>query len=184
MVIIKFISGLSDQGKKLLVIALMIVVAALFDRLLIDPTMSWLSTIDEQIRKEEEAIKQNVHFLSYKDKILRESQAVDPYVTHHLPKEEEIIAAFLKKIEIVATKANVTLVKVTPSAAQQEPYDLKYSADVECSGQLTDVVTFMHLVNSSNELTKVVKFNLGSPKAETDEIKATMTISKIIVTQR
>lgn len=179
-----FMSGLSEQGKKLLTIALIIVIAALFDRLLIAPTMSRLATIDEETAKEEQSIKEDLHFLTYKDKILKQDKAVEPYFTDNLPTEDEIIAAFLKKIEIIATKANVALAKVTPIPAVQESDKLKYSADLECSGKLADVVTFMHLINASQELTKVVKFNLGSKKADSDEIKATMTVAKVIISKK
>ena len=51
--ITQFIAGLNDNQKKLLVIALVIVVAALFDRLLIAPTMARLTSINEDIAKEE-----------------------------------------------------------------------------------------------------------------------------------
>jgi hypothetical protein len=67
--ITKFISGLNDNQKKLLVIAVVIVIAALFDRLLIAPTMSRLSSIEDDIAKEEASIKQDIRFLGYKDRI-------------------------------------------------------------------------------------------------------------------
>ena len=70
----KFIAGLNDNQKKLLVIAVVIVIAALFDRLLIGPTMSRLSSIEEDITKEEATIKQDLRFLGYKDRISRKAR--------------------------------------------------------------------------------------------------------------
>ncbi len=177
----KFLSSLSDTGKKLLAAALVIVIVALFDRLLIGPTMSRLSAIDQDIVKEESSIKGDLHFLGYKDKILKESKIFEEYLTKELPAEEEIIAAFLKKLEILATKSNVTLIKVTPTQGAKEKEYLKYQADLECAGMLADVITFMHLVDSSNELMKVLKFNFSSKKADSDDLKALMTIEKIVV---
>lgn len=182
--ITKFISGLSDLGKVLLVVALISVIVALFVCLLIYPTMSRLSSIDAETAKEEETIKQDLHFLKYKDKILKEAKAVEPYFTNNIPPENEINTALLKKIEILASKSNVTLAKETTAAPVQETNDLKYSAEVECSGKLTDIVSFMHLINTSDELIKVVKFNLGSKKTDSDEIKATMTIAKMIISKK
>ncbi len=180
-VITKFIAGLSDLGKKLLLAAGIIVVAALFDRLLIGPTMSRMASIDLDITKEEASIKQDIQLLGYKDKIIKESDAYDTYVTKNSPTEEEIISAFLKKLEVLASKANVIIAKVTPSPGVQDKNYMKYQADLECSGTLTDVITFMHLLNSSNELTKVVKFNFSSKKADSDELKAVMTVVKAVV---
>ena len=177
----KFFSGLSDNGKKLMTVALIMVAAALFDRLLIGPTMSRMSAIDQEIAKEESALRQDLRFLSHKDKILKESKVFAPYITEKMPTEEEIIAGFLKKVEMLANKANVTLVKVTPSTGQAQDNYLRYTADLECSGILADMVTFMHLVDSSPDLMKVVKFSLGAKKADSDDVKATMTVSKIVV---
>lgn len=182
----KFVSGLSGTGKKIFVVAIVIVVIALFDLMLIGPTTSKIASIDQEIQKEQGEIKQDLHFLGYKDKILKESQLAEPFIVENLPSDEEITAAFLKKIEMLAGKANVTLAKITPIAPVQEPDKgyLKYQADLDCSGKLADVVAFMHLIDSANELTKVVKFNFSSKKsAEGDELKATMTVAKVIVTK-
>ena len=120
-----FISGLSDLGKKLLIAAIIAVAIALFVCLLIYPTMSRIAALDEETAKEEQSIKQDLHFLSYKDKILKEANAVDSYFIDNLPTEDEIIGAFLKKIEITAAKANIILAKVTPSPSHQEKDNIK-----------------------------------------------------------
>ena len=178
----KFIAELSDLGKILLAAAFFMVVVALFDLLLIGPTMSRMSAIDGEILKEKSAIKQDLHFLEYKDRILKESKALEGYVTQTMLSEEEVIAAFLKKVEMLANKANVTLVKVTPpvTGTRDKEY-LKYQEDIECSGKQADIITFMHLVDTSTELMKVVKFNFTSKKADSDELKAVMSIVKVIV---
>ena len=160
---------------------MVIVVAALFDRLLIAPTMSRLASIDEDIAKEEATIKQDMRFLGYKDRISQEAQEIDPYLTKTVSTDEEMIAAFLKKIESLANQSKVTLIKINPAPGEQTQQYWKYQADLECSGQLADVISFMHLVNTATDLLKVVKFNFTSKKSDTDEIKATMTIEKIVV---
>lgn len=160
----KFFAGLSDNGKKLLAVALIFIVAALVDRLLIGPSMSRLSSINEEIAEEKNSLKQDLHFLSHKERILKESKVYEPFIMAKFPAEEEIIAGFLKKVEMLANKANVTLVKVTPNAGEGQDNYLRYSADLECSGVLSDVITFMHLVDTSPDLMKVIKFNLGSKK--------------------
>ena len=179
----QFVAGLSDTGKKLFAGALVIVAVALFDRLLIGPTMSRMHSIDQEIAREESGIKQDLHFLSYKNKILKESEALSPYLTVELPKEEEIIAAFLKKLEMLASKGNVTIIKITPSPGTQEKDYWKYTADLECSGKLPDVISFMHLINSSNDLMKVAKFNVAAKK-DNEDLKVAMTVDKVVVGKR
>lgn len=180
----KFIAGLNDNQKKLLVIAVVIVIAALFDRLLIAPTMSRLSSIEEDITKEEASIKQDLRFLGYKDRILKEARDIDPYLTRNKLTDDEMIAAFLNKIQNLASLSKVNLIKINPGTGEQDEQYWKYQADLECSGQLADVVSFMHAVNSDSDLMKVDKFDFSGKKSDTDEIKAAMTIEKIVVTDK
>jgi hypothetical protein len=180
----KFIAGLNDNQKKLLVIAMVIVGAALLDRLFIGPTMSHLSTIEDSINKEESSIRQDMRFLGYKQRIAQESSEIEPFLTKNVSTDEEMIAAFLKKIESLASQTKVTLIKVNPAPGEQDAEYWKYQADLECSGNLGDVISFMHLVNSDKDLMKVDKFNFSAKKSDTDEIKATMTIEKIVVTDK
>ena len=182
--ITKFISGLNEIQKKLLVITVVIVIAALFDRLLIAPTMSRLSSIEEDIAKEEALIKQDIHFLGYKDRIVKESEEISPYLTKNMSTDEEMIAAFLKKLESLASQTKVMLIKINPAPGEQDAEYWKYQADLECSGNLENVVSFIHLVNSDTNLMKVLKFNFSANKSNADEIKATMTIEKIVVTEK
>jgi Tfp pilus assembly protein PilO len=160
----KFIAGLNDNQKKLLVIAMVIVVAALLDRLFIGPTMSHLSAIEEDIAKEEVTIKQDIRFLGYKDRIVQESNEIAPYLTTNMSTDEEMIAAFLKKIENLAAQTKVNLIKINPAAGEQDAEYWKYQADLECSGNLGDVISFMHAVNSDTDLMKVDKFNFSGKK--------------------
>jgi len=180
----KFIAGLNDNQKKLLVVAVVIVIAALFDRLLIGPTMSRLSSIEEDIAKEETTIKQDMRFLGYRDRIVKESSEVDPYLTKDMLTDNEMIASFLNKVQNLASQSKVNLIKINPAPGEQDADYWKYQADLECSGQLQDVISFMHSINSDMDLMKVDKFSFSGKKSDTDEIKATMTIEKIVVTDK
>ena len=178
----KFISDLSDIERKFLLVASLVVLTAIFDNLFVRPTLSKLHSIRQDINKEENLIKQDLRFLVYKDRILQESKSFTPYYTKEVPTEEEIINGFLKKVELMASKANVTLVKENPTTGQKERDFIKYTADLECTGNLPDIVRFLHEVNTANDdLLKVVKFKLGAPKADSEEMKSSITIAKMIV---
>jgi hypothetical protein len=180
----KFIAGLNDFQKKLLVVTVVIVIAALFDRVLIGPTMSSLSSIEDDITKEEATIKQDIRFLGYKDRILQESNEVDPYLTKNRLSDNEMIAAFLNKVQNLASNSKVNLIKINPALGEQDAEYWKYQADLECSGELPDVISFMHAINADTDLMKVDKYNFSAKKSDTQEIKATMTIEKIVVTDK
>ncbi len=178
----KFIAGLNDNQKKLLVAAVVFVIAALFDRLLIDPTMTRLSTIQEEITKEEATIKQDMHFLKYQKRIIQESKEINPFLTKKILTENETIAAFLNKIQSLASQMKVNLIKINPNPGEQDTDYWKYQADLECSGELPDIISFMHAINADTDLMKVDKFNFSGKKSDTNEIKAAMTIEKVVIT--
>lgn len=180
----KFIAGLNDNQKKLLVVTVVFVIAAIFDRVIIGPTMSSLSSIQEDIVKEQAAIRQDVRFLGYKDRIIRQSSEIAPYLTKNRLSDNEMIASFLNKIQNLASQSKVNLIKINPATGEQDAQYWKYQADLECSGELPDVISFMHAVNAGTELMKVDKFNFSAKKSDTQEIKATMTIEKIVVTEK
>ena len=146
--------------------------------------MSHLSAIEDDITKEEASIKQDLRFLGYKDRIAQESQEIDPYLTKNMLTDNEMIAAFLNKVQNLASQTKVNLIKINPAPGEQDADYWKYEADLECSGQLADVIAFMHAINSDMDLMKVDKFNFSGKKSDTDEIKATMTIEKIVVTDK
>ena len=127
-----FISKLSPKEKKIFYIAIIFVVIAFLDRLFLGPVMSRLHSIDSEIEQQKNAIKSDLRFLSYKDRILKENEDFGIYYTKKAQTEEEIIAAFLKKIEMFASESKVNLIKVSPSEAKQKKGYMEYYADLEC----------------------------------------------------
>ncbi len=177
----KFISKLSGKEKKILYVTIGVVLMAFMDRLFLGPVTAKLSVLDEDIKTQENSIKRDLRFLSYKDRIIKERKLLNKYYVKKMQSEEEIIAAFLKRIEMLASDSKITLVKVTPTESAQKKGYIEYYASLECTGKLKDVVTFMHLIDSSPELLKIIKFSISAKKASPDEVLSSMTVSKIIV---
>ena len=180
----KFITELSPREKKVLFIALFVLVLALFDTLMIKPILSRLETIKLDTIKEEALINKDLRLLANKGRIEQENEAYNQYYLEQLPSEKEIIALFLKNVQALATRANVTLNKITPTDTKQEKTHRNYFAELECFGNLSDMITFMHLVETSPELLKVEQYNLGIKKADSDEVQSTMTISKMVISNQ
>ena len=49
------------------------------------------------------------------------------------------------------------------------------------SGSFADVVSFMHAINSSDDLLKIVKFNLTPKRGTVDEVNISMSVMKFII---
>ena len=177
----KFISGLSATEKKVLTVAMIFVLLAFFDRLLIGPSLSRLKDIDESIVKEEAGIKQNMRFLTYRDRIVKEAATFKDFYSRDVRAEEEVIGEFLKKIELMATQSKVELSKISPLGQDYKKDFIKYFVTLDCSGKFEDITNFIYAVNNSRDLLKVEKMNIVGNSRELDKVQAGLTISRMIM---
>ena len=177
----QFFAKLSEKEKKILFVTIFVVLLAFLDRAFFGPAISNLKSLQEDIRDKEDSMKQDLHLIAYKNRILKEKEVLHRYYAKKTLSPGEIKELFLNKIEMLATKSNVMLIKVTPSDGEQKKGFVEYSANLECSGKLKDLVGFMHAIDSSEELLRIIKFNMSVKKASSDEISSTMTVSKLII---
>ena len=122
-----------------------------------------------------------MRFLSYKDQISKERDRLEKYYAQKQLTPGETKEIFLNKIEMLAQEANISSIRVTPSAGEKKKDYTEYFANLECLGKFKDVLTFMHAIDSSEELMKIMKFSMTAKKASSDEFTVSMTVSKIIV---
>lgn len=177
----KFISGLSAAEKKVLIIAAVFVLLALFDRLLIGPSLAKLKDIDENIVKEETIIKQNMRFLTYRDRIVKEAATFKDFYSKDVRAEEEVIGEFLKKIELMATQSQVELSKISPAGQDYQKDFIKYLITLDCSGKLESITNFIYAVNNSKDLLKIEKMNILGNNRDVEKVQASLTISRMII---
>ncbi len=176
-----FVSKLSEKEKKIFYVAIIFVLVALLDRLFIGPAMDKLKSLEGEIESQESLIKRDLRFLSYKNRILRENQGFKKYYAQRPLSEEEIIASFLKKIEILASESKVNLIRVSPSESKQRKGFVEYFATLECDGPLENVAKFCYTIDISEDLLRIVKFSMAPKRAGSQEVAATMSVSKVII---
>lgn len=177
----KLISKLSANEKKILVLTAFVLLLVFVDRFFLDPAVTHLKSLEEDIQDKENSLKRYVRFLSYKNQISKEQDMLKKYYAEKELTPGEIKEIFLNKIEMLASAANISSIRVTPSEGENKKDYTEYSANLECAGKFKDILTFMHAIDTSEELMKIVKFNMSAKKVGSDEITVSMTVSKIIV---
>ena len=177
----EFYTKLSEKEKKIFYIAILFAVLALFDVLFIRPVMSKLNSLENEIDDTKNSIKRDMRFLSYREKISFEQKEFSKYQTDEMKTEEEIIAGFLKTVELIASEASINLVKLNPAEVEPKKGYIEYYANLECDGRLENLINFMHKIDMTQNLLKVVKLNLTGNKASADKVKVSMKISKLII---
>ena len=178
-----FVAKLSDKEKKIFYITIAFVLLALFDRLFLGPVLDKIDMIDQDIAQQEVIIKSDLKIISSKDKIINESKSFSKYFVKTVKDDDVINAEFLSTIERIATSSKVTLVKSNPSETKKHKDYIEYFASLDCSGKLEDMVTFMHKINATDDLLKVAKLNLSPKRGALNEVNASMTIGKLIISQ-
>ena len=177
----QFISKLNDQEKKIFNVTVLFILLACFDRLFLGPVLERLKTVDEEIAHQENSIVRDLRFLSYKNKITKESEAFSKYMVSRIPEEDDISTAFFSRMEKLANQSKVNLIKSNPAQTKKEKDFTEYYANIDCTGALSDVVTFMYAVNSGEDLFKIVQFSMTPKKGTFNEVNASMKIVKLIV---
>ncbi len=177
----QFISKLSANEKKILALTAFVLLLVFVDRFFFGPALEHLKSLQEDIQDKENSLKRYLRFLSYRDQISKEQNILEKYYTEKQLTPGEIKEIFLNKIEMLAHAANISSIRVTPSEGEKKKDYTEYFANLECMGKLKDILTFMHAIDTSEELMKVGKLNMSAKKVGSDEITVSMTVSKIIV---
>ncbi len=176
-----FYTKLSDQERKIFYVTLGFILLAAFDFLFLQKVSSKLKSLDRDIEQTKNDINRNVRFLAYQEKIFKENEIYSVYQADERKTEEESIAAFLKTIENLGTEAEVTLGKLNPADAVSKKGYMQYYANVECNGKFENIIKFIHKIDTTNNLLKVVKMNIIGKKSSADEVTVSMKISKLII---
>ena len=177
----RFYAKLTEKEKKIFYAAAGFIILTVFDFLFMQPVASKIKKIDSEIKEKTETIKRDVRILSYKDKILKEQDDFRVYGTGEDAVEEEVIAGFLKTVEKLVTESKVNLIKLNPGEIKPKKGFREYYATLECEGPWEDMVTFMHKIETTNELLKIVKVNISGKKTSPDQVSASMTLLKLII---
>ena len=176
-----FISKLDEKQKKIFYITVGVVALALIDRLFLGPVLDKIHNLNEEIVQQKDDIRRDLKFLSYSERIIKNSQTFGKYLSQSAKDDDVINAEFLSQIERLAHQTKVSLVKSNPSDVKKESNFAQYSVSLDCAGELKNIISFMHLINSSDELLKVTRFNMAAKRGTEGEVNSSMTVVKLIV---
>ncbi|MDP8213348.1 MAG: hypothetical protein P9X22_08715 [Candidatus Zapsychrus exili] len=177
----QYIAKLSEKEKKIFYIAIVLVSLALLDRLFLGPVLDKLNDIKKEVETQKSVIQRDARFLQYKDKIIKENEVFDSYFIDEIEDEDVISADFLSTVEKLATNLNINLARSNPTKTEARKRYIEYYAELDCSGNLENIISFMHAINSTSEMLKVVKFNMTEKRGFPDEVNVSMTIVKLII---
>ncbi|MFT7537960.1 MAG: hypothetical protein ACI9F2_000100 [Lysobacterales bacterium] len=178
---LKFVEKLSVKEKKIFYIMSVFVLLALFDRAFLGPVVEKVAELDTQIEQQKAEVLRDMKVLSYKDRIIAENELYSKYTVSNIKDDDVVNADFLSLVESVATETSVNLIKSNPVKVEKNDRYADYYASIDCSGSLESVISFMHTINSSKELLKIVHFSMAPKRGTSNEVNVSMSVVKMIM---
>jgi Tfp pilus assembly protein PilO len=176
-----FFSGLSENEKKVFIAASVLVGFALFDRVVIGPITKETSVLKDKISSQSAQIRSNLQILGHKDSIMDKYVLYGKYYAKDEQTQEERIAEMLNEVEGFAKASNIALTNINPVVVEDKGLYAIYRLTVECSGSMNNFVDFVYGVDNSKKLLRTVSYTIAPKDRDTYEVKATLTVIKMII---
>lgn len=176
-----FLSKLSPKEKKIFYVAVFVVAVALLDRLFLSPATNRIDTLKQKIAVTQDGLQKDHEFLTFEDRINDEVASYAQYVPTALKDDDEINTELFRTIERMAKTSKVELIKSNPAQIKDNPGYIEYYANLDIAGSFEDVIGFMHALNASKELFKVVRFDMSPQRGDTSKIQTALTIVKLVI---
>ncbi len=176
-----FFAKLGKIEKILAGAATAVVFIAIMDGLVLGPIWSELEIMDKKIISKAEAIKRDKKIASFRGRIMEEYEKYSNYLDTGEFSQEEIIAALLKKIENLANQQSITVKNIQPGDVEEKPIFQVYKTSLECEGTLTNMLSFMNLLEQSDYLFEITHYSVGPKSKGADIVKCNMDIARTLI---
>ncbi len=176
-----FAAKLGKSEKILVGVASAVVFIAIMDGLVLGPILSELKAMDKKIFAKAEAIKRDKKIASFRGRIMEEYAKYSNYLDTGEFSQEEIIAALLKKIENLANQQSITVKNIQPGDVEEKPVFQVYKTSLECEGTLTNMLSFMNLLEQSDYLFEITRYSVGPKSKGADIVKCNMDIARTLI---
>ncbi|MBI3306651.1 MAG: hypothetical protein HYZ84_02435 [Candidatus Omnitrophica bacterium] len=176
-----FLAKLSKGERALAFIAIALIVAALMDGMLLGPILNHIKTMEAEIVTKSQTVKRNLRILSFREGILKEYALYMKYLDSGEKKQEEIVAALLRKIETIAAEKSVSVSNIQPGDMSSTSMVQEYKTTLSGEGSLGNVLSFMHALEESDYLFQITKYSLTPKSKGADVMKFTFDISRVLI---
>jgi Tfp pilus assembly protein PilO len=177
-----YLAHLSKREKFVFYIALVFISLAALDRLIVSPISLKIKSLNKEIETSEANIKNDLHILSQKDRILSESARYTSFLSSNKTEEEEI-TGLLKEVENLANKASAYITDMKPAPTKELGSSKKYLVNLNCEGQMEQIINFMYNIEDSSKLLVIEKYQISPKSKESGVATVSMTISKTVIPQ-
>jgi len=178
----EFLSRRPIREKMIFYCALFFILLVFLDRLVLNPIILKINSLNTEIQKQETTIRKNLRIIQQKERIKEEENKYTSfYPSRQRQSEEEEISALLKEIENMAKVYSLRIIGLKPVNTDAASSSGEYLINLNCEAKITDFINFMYNIEYSKDILSIKKFNIAPQSPESEIAKYNITISKIII---
>ncbi|MFA6600053.1 MAG: hypothetical protein WC352_05690 [Candidatus Omnitrophota bacterium] len=168
---------MSKREKLILIVTATFVAIFLLDQVIIGPVYRTLRSVDRKIIDLEANIKQSIRLLGQKEQMMKEAEYYADFA-HSAKSSEEGTLVLLKHIQEIASQVSVNLLYVKPAGGGPENKESNiYRVNLECEGQMDQIVNFFYAIENSKMLMQLEKFSLQPVAKGSSVIRCSATVA-------
>ncbi len=175
-----FFNRLNKREKIIFAAAAGVVGMLVLDQLIVRPIVQTFYSLHQEGSSLEASVKKSVRLLAQKERMMKEIKQYTAYVATTKSSEEDSVA-LLKHIEELASQSSVNLLYVKPAPSKAQEQIKKYYMNLECEGQMEQLIQFFYEIEHSKLLLKIEKYALQPTAKGSTVIKGAATISRALI---
>lgn len=171
---------LPKKKRYMLYIAIVILAAVFFDRIVLQAIMGRMRRLNNAILVQERKTQKTLGILSMEDLIVEEyAKCIKGVGRKHSEEEEK--SKLLSEIERLARSSLVSLKNIKPGEIKKiGPYE-EYTIKIEVEAKMDYLVDFIYKLERSPCLLRIESFQLRTKSVKSPVLRGQMTITEILI---
>ena len=160
--------------------AAVIVLVTATERLVLNPIVSRLHDLDEEIVAKEHQLRRNLREVAARQVVGKAFSRHAAYARTAGSDEQEM-ARLLNEIEGLARNSGLSVVNMKPRSAGKLDVRREYPVELEVETDMARLVTFLHGLHASTYLLRVKQMRLVPKGGRTTQVSAYLLISETVL---
>lgn len=171
-------SAMSSREKIMISIGIGVLLIVFADRFVVAPWWSYISKIRSETAKLDRLVVQQNQVIDRKDKVMEDVEAFKDMFREGKSPEIEM-ASFLREIEMLGRKSNVSLQEIRPLPSLSADLYQEYGLEVNYECNLKEFTNFVYLIETSPSLFVIERASLQIKEEGSDVLEGSLRIRRM-----
>jgi type IV pilus assembly protein PilO len=178
------LDSLKPREKKLLIIALVIVLGFGFYYWVYQPQVNDLTNAESKLEQTVQNLKVKSAMLQRKEELEKKYQLLLDKLESR--KEERFLkpgekTQLIMDLSDIAMEANVNLISTNPKSTVKKDIYIQFPVKIKLRGEYNEIINFIEKVGNLGYLTRIDSFSISSDLVPTEEIQVSMELSSYAI---